>query len=180
MEKSDRYFGHPVDFTYGNCFFVFDSDNKIIETIQELLQTCDALFLATVDSTETPMASFAPCWRDSQGYFYVMLSDLAEHTENLRNRPDASCLVLGPASDDAFSRPRVTLKLRAEFLNDTDSGYQAAVQGLTRKHGETMEILRGLADFHLIRLQPVSGTLIGGFATTLAISPDTTPELVPS
>jgi len=156
------------------------SQDELKSQCRELLETCDALFLATIDSTETPMASFAPCWRDSRGYFYVMLSDLAEHTENLRNCPDASCLVLGPASDDAFSRPRVTLKLRAEFLDDSDSGYQAALQGLTRKHGETMEILRGLADFHLIRLQPVSGTLVAGFATTLAISPDTTPELVPS
>jgi len=156
------------------------SNAELKNQCRQLLESCDALFLATIDDSETPMASFAPCWRDSRGYFYVMLSDLAEHTGNLRNRPAASCLVLGPNSDDAFSRPRVTLKLNAEFLQRSDPDYQPALDGLTHRHGETMEILRDLADFHLIRLKPVSGTLIGGFATTLMIGPDTTPDLIPA
>lgn len=147
---------------------------------QHLLKSCDAIFLATTDSNNTPMASYAPCWRDETGFLYVMLSDLAEHTANLRSNTDASCLVLGASADDAFARPRVTLKLTAEFLKSDNESYQSAIDGLTQKHGETMEILQQLSDFHLIRLKPVSGTLVGGFATTLQLNRNSTPDLIPA
>lgn len=157
------------------------SKDELITQCRQLLQTCDAIFLATTDSTNTPMASYAPCWRDNDdGHFFVMLSELAEHTANLRNRTDASCLVLGPVGDNAFARPRVTLQLKAEFIKSDNAIYQPAIDGLREKHGETMDILRELSDFHLIRLKPVSGTLVGGFATTLTLDRQQTPEFIPA
>jgi len=156
------------------------SKDELKTQCRQLLETCDAIFLATTGSDNTPMASYAPCWRDEAGYLYVMLSDLAEHTANLRGRADASCLVLGASSDNAFARPRVTLQLRAEFLTSDNVSYQQAINGLTEKHGETMQILQELSDFHLIRLKPVGGTLVGGFATTLNLTRQDTPDLIPA
>lgn len=156
------------------------SNEELKSQAQKLLQACDAIFLATTDAGGTPMASYAPCWRDKNGYLFVMLSDLAEHTANLRSNPTASCLVLGRNSENSFSRPRITLQMDVQFLTPEHISYSQAIDGLTAKHGETMEILKELSDFNLIRLKPVSGTLVGGFATTLKIDPDSTPGLIPS
>lgn len=156
------------------------TSNELKTQCQQLLASCDALFLATTDSNNTPMASYAPCWRDAAGFLYVMLSDLAEHTANLRNSKEASCLVLGSSVDDAFARPRVTLKLQAEFLKPNNVRYQSAIDGLTDKHGETMDTLQQLSDFHLICMKPVSGMLVSGFATTLQLSRENTPDLIPA
>jgi len=88
----------------------------------------------------------------------TLISDLAPHTEALRQNPDASLLLGEPGKGDPLAHPRITLQVRAAFQDKTDV--------LTKQYLATQpkaQLYIGFADFHLVRLDITSAQLNGGF-----------------
>jgi hypothetical protein len=87
-----------------------------------------------------------------------LLSDLAEHTTNLRQDPRASLLVEATAGlEDPLTGGRVTLLGSVEKI----SGDQEMVR-FCRRH-PTAALYRGFKDFNLYRMSPERGHLVAGF-----------------
>lgn len=113
-----------------------------------------------------PFGSVAPYVLDHAGRPVILISELAEHTRNLKADPRCS-LIVQPFSPDMQTAGRVTLVGRAERLADKDAlgprylRYHPQAQGYFAMH-----------DFAFWRIEPVRIRYIGGFGRIHWIEPD--------
>lgn len=97
----------------------------------------------------------------------TLVSDLAPHTYALRANPDASLLVGEPGKGDPLAHPRLTLQVRARFVEKTEAA-RAAYLELQPK----AQLYIDFADFHLVHLETREGWLNGGFGRAYRLTPD--------
>lgn len=88
----------------------------------------------------------------------TLVSDLAPHTQALRDQPRVSLLIGEPGKGDPLAHPRMTLAVRAEFLDKTDLAANAYLAAQPKA-----QLYIGFADFHLVRLETEDALLNGGF-----------------
>ena len=130
-----------------------------------LLEGFRSIHLATVDGDGTPEASYAPAVMDESGRLYVHVSELASHMWNLRSTGRASVLIIEDEGtcDTIFARKRVAFRCNAEEVPRLNAEWEAVLARLEAKHGKMAGYLKTMADFHLMRLTPLSGRLVLGF-----------------
>ena len=107
--------------------------------------------------------ALAPC----PGGALTLVSELAPHTAALAAEPRAALLVGEPGRGDPLAHPRMTLRVRAEFLDKTP---EAAALYLASQPKAKLYI--GFADFHLVRLEIESASLNGGFGRAFHLGRD--------
>ena len=136
------------------------------------LERLSSLMLATLDADGLPHASYAPFIRDGDGAFCVFVSDLSEHTANLKRSPHASILLIEDEQDarEAFAKRRLTLSVEAELVPRDHAGWAALADAFQQRFGAVIEVLRGLGDFHLIRLKPQRGSFVIGFGRAFELT----------
>ena len=106
-----------------------------------------------------PMVSRIAVATDADGVPLTLISDLSIHTKALRASPQCSLLVGEPGErGDPLTHPRLTLQLRASFLEKTD-----ALVAHYLAHQPKAKLYIGFTDFHLVKLAPTQGYLNGGF-----------------
>ena len=134
------------------------------------------LLMATAGGTSGPEASLTPFWR-SAPQLYIYVSELAAHTHNLLQFGHAGVMLLPPDSErsNPFARRRLSFRATAVGVARDDPVWQQALDGLKTRFGSTVDVIRPLRDFHLIRLTPVDGTYVRAFAQAYPVSG---PELV--
>lgn len=108
-----------------------------------------------------PFASVAPYALSSEGEPLLLMSDLAEHTRNVRADARASLLVQDSAAlADPQAGSRLTLLGRVEPLEAGDAG-EARARYLDRHpHSEGYF---DMADFHLYVLRLAEARFVSGF-----------------
>jgi putative heme iron utilization protein len=138
----------------------------------ELLVSQQTLLLSTASANDVPDISYAPFVRDNAGLFYIYVSDMACHTANLLNNPQASILFIRPESEtpNLFARERAVLSCSVKEIIRDDEIYTDRIQALQDKFGEVVSLLRSLSDFHLFALSPESGRYIVGFGRAFTIN----------
>lgn len=88
----------------------------------------------------------------------LLISDLADHTRNLRADPRVSLLYDGTAGlEEPLSGPRVTLQGRAEEVSEP----RLLDRYLRRQ--PSARVYAGFKDFRLFRVHPVRAHLVAGF-----------------
>jgi len=89
----------------------------------------------------------------------LLLSDLSEHTRHIRAEPRVSLMVAGPAETlNPQTAPRVTVTGLAEPADDP--GLKARFVSLH----PYAALYADFGDFHLWRIRPLGGLIVGGFA----------------
>jgi len=145
--------------------------------LQELLTSQQTLLLSTASASCVPDLSYAPFVRDQAGCFYIFVSELAGHTANLLNNPQASVMFIRPESEtrNLFARERAVFNCSVKELDRDEPIYTAQLMALQDKFGEVVGVLRSLSDFHLFALCPESGRYVAGFgrAYTINVEDDT-------
>jgi len=105
-----------------------------------------------------PYASLVLAATDPEGHPLLLLSDLAEHTKNLKQDSRASLLFDGTAGrDDPLTGPRVTVIGMAMPVAD-----ELLLARFTRRHPGAAAYA-GFGDFHLYRLTMMRAHLVAGF-----------------
>ncbi|MEM8802168.1 MAG: pyridoxamine 5-phosphate oxidase [Pseudomonadota bacterium] len=104
----------------------------------------------------------------------TLVSDLAPHTGALRTAPEGSLLIGEPGRGDPLAHPRVTLQVRAAFLEKTED-HMAAYLSVQPK----AKLYIGFGDFHLVRLDVQGGLLNGGFGKAYRLEPSDLGSLKP-
>ena len=148
------------------CYYYIMKDPKLI--YQSLFSQVHSLQLATVSSQGEPNASYAPFICDKAENLYIFVSGLAKHTQNLLDTKQASVLIIEDeqASRQLFARNRITYQCAASEVGKDDHAYNHLLDQMQERFGETLGLLRSLGDFRLIKLQPLSGQIVVGFAQT--------------
>ena len=149
------------------------ADGEISTTIKALHLNCQTLQLATINSSGQPEASYAP-YLYHNGSYYIFVSELASHTQNLLHNPQASIMLIESEADarNPFACKRFTAQCTvSEIHRDTDS-YTPLLDQLEQQFGSTIGMLRTLPDFHLFELQPQQGRLVIGFGKAFGLNAD--------
>ena len=140
------------------------------------LEQFKTLLLATVSKDGHPDCSYAPFLRDEHRHLYIFVSELAQHTKNLLTNPHASLMFTAAETDskNLFARQRLTLETQAILIPRDNPDWAAILDKLEARFGNTIELLKSLPDFHLIRFDVLTGNYVQGFAKAYAL---TGPEL---
>jgi len=147
------------------------SQQEHIRNYQQLIQSQQTLILSTVTEQGIPESSYAPYVRDEQGVFYIYVSELASHTQNMLKTATASILFIQLEKEckNLFARERVVFDCSISEVQKQDKCYYKQMLIMKEKLGETVELLQSLPDFHLLALTPINGKYIAGFGKAFSI-----------
>ena len=125
---------------------------------QRLPLQFDSLLMATVSDAGIPNASYA-AYIKIQGDYYVFISELAIHTENIIKTRQVSALFIENEEQarHLFARQRVTQLCDANEVERGDDNYQYIMRLFSQKFGKFMQLLEAKRDFHLFCLHPLKG-----------------------
>lgn len=148
--------------------------NKIQQEVLSFIATRKSLQISSITPEGKPYASYAP-YTLKQDHIYVLLSDIAQHAVNLKTHPIASLLIIEDedSAKELFARKRVSYTAAAAHIPVGSLAWKTGIESLKARHGERIEKLSELADFHLFKLSPMDGRYVKGFgrAYTLAGGP---------
>ncbi|MCL7419834.1 MAG: pyridoxamine 5'-phosphate oxidase family protein [Methylobacter sp.] len=138
---------------------------------RKLIASQQTLLLSTATGNGIPDISYAPFVQTPSGCFYIFVSELASHTVNLLQNPQASVMFVRPESEslNLFARERVVFSCKVKEILQDDENYNVQLHALGTKFGKVVSLLRSLSDFHLFALQPESGRYVVGFGRTYSI-----------
>ncbi len=122
--------------------------------------------LATLREDGTPLASQVAVAPDpGHARLVLHLSDLAEHTRNLRRRPAVSLVAGDPdlGQADPQTLARLSVNARAVVLARPGADFEAARAAYLRASPEAAPRF-AFADFHLVVLEVDEAHYVGGFA----------------
>lgn len=151
---------------------VNDMNNEIVESILKLINTQQSLFLSTLDRQGNPSASYAPyLCIEKESAFYIFISDLSEHTQQLLDNPIASVLIAADEQNtqQIFARHRLTYRVKADCLGQAALKRQAVLLLMQQRFGSIMDVLSGLSDFKLFKLTAQQGRYVKGFGNAFII-----------
>ena len=96
----------------------------------ELIASQQTLLLSTASANGIPDISYAPFVSDQAGLFYIYVSEMACHTANLLNNPQASILFIRPESEspNLFARERAVLSCSVSEIIRDDAYLSRAVR----------------------------------------------------
>ena len=135
-------------------------------TARRLVRALDRATLAT-SQDGWPYASLVLAAVDQDATPLLLLSDLAEHSKNLKRDSRASLLFDGTAGrDDPLTGPRVTVLGEAKPVADP-----RLMARFTARH-PSAATYAGFADFRLYRLEVARAHLVAGFGRIHAIAAD--------
>lgn len=149
-----------------------NAQDQANQQYQKLIQDQQTVLLSTVSIQGQPECSYAPYVRDAQGAFYIFVSELASHTKNMLQNERASVLFIQneKEANNLFARERAVFDCTISEIQQQDESYNTQLNKMTDELGETIDLLRSLPDFHLLKLLPVKGRYIAGFGQAFMIS----------
>ncbi len=125
----------------------------------------NSVMMATISADGHPDASYAVyVFQDSA--YYVYISELARHTENLIHSGKVSLLFIEneEQAQNLFARQRMTLECSANEVERDSEHFNRILDLFEQRFGTIIQMLRSLTDFHLFRIEPNSGSYVRGFA----------------
>ena len=129
--------------------------------VRGLIRSADRAALATTAGDGGPYAGLVLIACDHAGAPLLLISDLAEHTRNLRADPRACLLIDGTMGlDDPLTGARASV--RGLLTPLTGEGLDPARDRYVRRHPSAAGYV-GFGDFHLFRMTVERAHLVAGF-----------------
>lgn len=140
------------------------------EALQSGFQT---LLLSTLSGGQVPEISYAPYWRDASGCFWIFISELAGHCQNLMQNPTASVLFIRDESQcsNLFARERLTYRCEVAETARGIEEFETVLDQMELRLGKMIGMLKTLSDFRLFCLRPTKGTYVVGFGRAYEVDP---------
>lgn len=147
--------------------------DQVREQYNAMAEQFDTLLLGSSSADNKPLSSYAPFLKQGNDYF-VFISELASHTQNLQSNPQCSVLFIQDEKEakHLFARQRLTLECEVVEVDRHTERFEQVMDGFVVKFGKFMSMMREMQDFHLFRLSPVSGNYVAGFAQAYELSGD--------
>ena len=131
-----------------------------------LIQNMQTVILSTKCDDGIPNASYAPSVLDSDGFYYIYISKLSKHANNLLNSKNLSLMIIEDESKskNLFARKRLTMNCKSSEIKRDSKNWNNKISLLENKFGESITFLKKLTDFHLFKIEPKDGLLVYDFA----------------
>lgn len=146
----------------------------------KFLDDISSLILATCSPEGTPNASYAPFVTDDDRNFYIYISGLSTHTQNLATTGKASIMAIEDEAKTTqlFARARLTFECTAQELERDTPHWEAIADRFADRFGKIIDLFRPLADFRIVKLMPSSGRFVIGFGAAYDVSGEHLDRLV--
>lgn len=146
-----------------------------VPKIEELLDKSLSMILGTVDENGNPLASYAP-YVLVDGTFRILVSFMAKHTKNLRDRNKASVMFIDDesATKQVYARDRLTIDCETAQIENGTEAWTKSVDALKARHGKIVDMLSELNDFIVVELTPIKGAYVNGFGSAYSVNADLT------
>lgn len=130
----------------------------------ELIASMQSVVISSVSADGAPHASYAP-FVESDHRFYVSLSMLSTHTDNLLHHPGIALLFIEDESKSAniFARKRVSFDAVATPVERDSILFNGTMTLFEDRFGEMASIYKNMPDFQLFELMPLRGRAVFGF-----------------
>ncbi len=135
------------------------------EELLQFQQSQQSLVLSTIDNTGSPCSSYAPFVATDLFTYYIFVSQLANHTTNLRQHQKAGVLLIEAevAARNIYARKRFSLTCTATSIARTESVWGNILDAFEQHFGAIIRRLRSLEDFQLYCLQAEQGRWVSSF-----------------
>ena len=134
--------------------------------ITKLYSDVKSLSLATMFDENSPLVSYTP-FASSKSYdkLWILVSDLAVHSKNLKKYPTCSVLIMRDETESPqiYLRERVQLEMTSSMIERSSAEWRTGCDALRERHGDLLNTLEQLTDFHLFTLRPAAGRYVVGF-----------------
>lgn len=142
-----------------------------------MLERAKTIFVTVIDETATPDIGTSPFIRDKQGAFYIYTSQLSSHVSSLIAGHKTRFMLITDESQsqNIWARVRVKFDAEIELIARDTSHFSSIADDMESVFGPTMGLIRQFSDFHMIKITPLTGVLVTGFAAAYEVSgPDFT------
>ncbi len=147
----------------------------------EFISRFQSVSMGTVDEDGFPFSSYAPFVYHEHRY-YIFISDIAKHAQNLKRKPKVSLLFIEDESkaENIFARKRISLQCTSSLVSRDDRRFEEVMNSFKEKFSEgTVSMLMGMQDFNLYELATEYGEATFGFGEAYNIGGEYMEELVP-
>ena len=125
-----------------------------------LLGAARTVLMAVSGESDIPEMGVTPMIRH-EGDFYIYPSHLSRHVRAVLSSGKAAFLVI----EDEESAQNIWARKRIKFDSE--------IIEIESAHGPTMGLIRDFSDFHLLRLRPLGGVMVLGFAQAYRLEGET-------
>jgi len=142
--------------------------------IFELHEATRSLIMSTKNAKGALETSYAPYVFYNECY-YVLVSGLAPHGRNFETNPDIGILLIEDEekTKNIFARARLSYSVTAVKVERQTDEFSEVTAKLKERTGKTVDVLVGLEDFNLFRLEPHEGRFIIGFGKAYLLNAKT-------
>ncbi len=130
------------------------------------------MVLGTVNNKAYPNVTYAPFLRyENNNYIYI--SEIGDHYDNMKNNGNLELLFL----EDESKAKAITVRGRVRFASNfeflpRDENFEKIMDAFEEKTGNTMNLMRKMKDFHLVKLNFLDGRYVKGFGQAYIITAD--------
>jgi putative heme iron utilization protein len=144
--------------------------SEMNKELESFISGFQSLLMATVNDQGFPEISYAS-YIEVDGKFYIFISELASHTNNLLKNSNASVMFIEDESkaSHAFARKRLTFTCEASRVSCDKQLFEILIEKMQQRFGNLIDTLRSLNDFHLFELRPLTGQYVAGFGKAYEI-----------
>ncbi len=146
----------------------------------DFIKDFQSLSLGTLDEKGLPFSSYAPFVHVNHK-FYIFISNVAKHAQNLQRTPKASLLFIEDESktQQIFARRRISLQVTSTMISREDKIFDEVMDVFKAKFStEMVSMLMGMQDFNLYELSTDYGEATFGFGEAYNIGGEYMEELV--
>lgn len=139
--------------------------------IDSLTASRKTLMLATLNPNREAEISVTPFIKQGLN-FYIFISELANHTQNIKTHPELSIMLIEDEQDtqNCFARKRLSYQCLAHEIPRTEANWVEVINEFEAQLGKTVSLLKTLPDFHLFELKALSGNYVQGFGQAYSLS----------
>lgn len=138
--------------------------------------------LSTVTPEGQPQASYTPFVTGSDRAFYIFVSGLSSHTQNLQTTGKAGILLIEDEAQASqiFARRRLMYDCTATLIERHELQWGTLADQFKQRFGNLIDMLRQLPDFRIFQLRPQSGRFVVGFGAAYEVDPTNLERLMPT
>ena len=142
-----------------------------IMAARDVVLSQKTLTVAVNDETYLPDMGVSPFVRRDDG-MYIYTSHLSGHVRSLIKRKSASFIIVidEAMTKNIWARHRLKFSGSITEIDRSASEFSDLCELFTKEHGNTMTLIKGFTDFHMLRITPENGILVLGFAKAFCVS----------
>ena len=139
-----------------------------------LLGAARTLLMAVSGVSDTPEMGVTPMIRH-EGDFYIYPSHLSRHVRAVLSSGKAAFLVIEDeeSAQNIWARKRIKFDSEIIEIERQSDHFNLICDVFESAYGPTMGLIRNFSDFHLLRLRPLGGVMVLGFAQAYRLEGET-------